>query len=113
MSPIEARKPKNQYKVLQYLNKRALLQQGEPISNFALDLNSSVRLRTTKGTFSKSHKPSFTEQIYFIVGRKLRDNIEYYYLKAEDGELIDGGFTLELLPVHIDENTEYRIEKVF
>ncbi len=114
MSSLAARKPQNQYKVLQYLNKKRLLSSGEPITQFAIDVNAPVRVRSTKGAFSKSFEPSFSEQIYFIVGRKLKDNIEYYYLKTEDGELIDGGFTLgELLPIPDDENREYRIEKVF
>ncbi len=113
MSPIEARKQKNQYKVLHHLNKSALLQQGEPISEFAIEVNSPVRVRTTKGAFSKSHEPSFSEEIFFTVARKLKDNIEYYFLKSEDGELIDGAFTLgELLPIPIDDNKLYRIEKV-
>ncbi len=113
-SPIEATKEKNRYKILNFLNKTRLLQQKEFKSKFSLELGSPIRIRTLKNTFAKSHEPSFTEQIFYIVGRKLRNNIEYYYLKNEEDEFIDGGFTLgELLPVPVSKDKEYRIEKVF
>ena len=112
MSPFAAAKPENLSKVITYSNSRHLRQQGEPRSQFRYQLNEQTKVRLTKGPLDKAHTPNFSDELYEIVNRKLVDNVEYYYLKTTDGDVIPDAFHYtELAPVGKKED-KFVIEKI-
>lgn len=99
MSPTSAALPQNRSKVMQYLNQKALERYGEPITEYEYPIKARVRVSLAKGNFSKAHTKTFSEQIYTIKERKRRDNVNYYTLADELGNVIRGSFrAYELTP---------------
>lgn len=92
MTPIEASKPQNKSKVMQFLNHKALQRYGNPITKYEFNIGNLVRVLLAKGNLSKEHMKTFSEQIYTVKERKRRDNVNYYTLSDEGGNEIGGTF---------------------
>ena len=113
-TPVKASKPENKGQVLKYLNEEHLKRQGPLKSDYSYQLRDTVRIRLEKGAFEKAHLPNFSEVIYYITNRSIKDNVEHYSVEDLDGEKIIGDFTAgELLPVTLSSNPEFKIEKVY
>ena len=112
LTPIQASKPENQYKVLRAVDRLHLNAQGEPITFFNYPLNQIVRIRLAATSFRKDHEKKNSNQLYQIIGRKIYDNIQYYTLRSYPENIeIDAPFTVGELQVSNSE--QFVIEKIY
>ena len=101
MSPNEASDPENRAKVLQYIKRKALRLLPPDPGPFKYDLGETVRVRLDKkGGLMKDHTQSFSNEIYQIVDRFMRDNVHFYKLRQLNyGTPISGTFkNYEIVP---------------
>ena len=82
-------------------------------SEFKYRIGDSVRIIVPKGLYSKSYDEKFSAQIYYIASRFSPQNINRYKVKDGQNELLGQSFSeSELERVIVNEDTEYRVEKV-
>ena len=73
----------------------------------------SVRISHIRNIFDREYSQKWTGELFTIRMRFKRDGIPVYRLTDWSGEDIEGSFyEAELQAVHVDEGTEYRVEKV-
>ena len=70
-----------------------------------------VRISKAKRIFEKSCLPNFTEEMFTVYKRFLRQ-VPVYKLKDDAGEILDGTFYEAELQKVIKEDDVYRVEKV-
>jgi hypothetical protein len=85
----------------------------EPMpSNFKFRLGDSVRLKVAKELYSKDFDEKFSTQVYYIASRLSPQNIHRYKVKNYANELLVPTYSEnELLKVHVNELTKFRVEK--
>lgn len=103
ITPAQARLVENKETVLKT---RRPVKAGEP----AFGLGQYVRIAVKKGTFEKGFHPTYSYQIYKIVGINMSHPITYL-LEDYDGEAIDGSF-YEADMVPVADSAFFPIEKV-
>ena len=114
LSPNEARQDKYRGRIQNYLHDQHLKKMGPMKSSYKYHINSPVRIEIDRGMFSKEHEHKFSTEIYFIRDRKRRDNVDYYYLKTGQNEIVEGAFLeQELSPVTLGTSTEHKILQVY
>jgi hypothetical protein len=75
-------------------------------------IGETVRISLAKKIFDKGFFPNFSDHI-FTIYEVHKGNPNYYHIKDNDGEKIEGKFyEEELQAVTVGEETTYRIEKV-
>lgn len=75
--------------------------------------NQTVRLSHIRSMFDRQYSQKWTGELFTIASKFKREGLPLYRLKDWSGELIEGSFyEHELQAVHVDESTEYRVEKV-
>ena len=73
----------------------------------------TVRVSHVKSVFDREYSQKWTGELFTIHQRFKRYGLPVYRLKDWSGEAIEGTFyEPELQIVHVDESTEYRVEKV-
>jgi len=89
MSPIEAEKPKNSFKIRYRMTKEYNKVKKQKVK---YTIGDRVRISLEKNKFSRGHHVQSTEEIFTIYHIKTKLPIPIYYLKDADGEKIKGGF---------------------
>lgn len=78
-----------------------------------LVIGQNVRISRHKEFFEKGYAGSFSREIFKIKHIRTKLKIPVYIIEDMNGEEIDGFFyEKELIPVLIDENKEYEVEKI-
>lgn len=92
--------------------KNALIKKKK--KHFKHNINDTVRVSYTKQHFTRDFDTKYTNEVFTVVDRRLRDqNIPVYRLKDYSGETVEGEFyQSEITPVTFDENAAFKIEKV-
>ena len=76
-------------------------------------LGQTVRISHVKSIFDREYSQKWTGELFKIDKRYKREGLPVYKLKVWSGDSIEGTFyESELQSVHVDEATEYRVEKV-
>ena len=76
-------------------------------------IGDTVRISHIRAIFDREYHQKWTGEVFKITARYIREGIPVYKLVDWSGEEVRGTFyDEELQPVIIDEETEYRIEKV-
>jgi hypothetical protein len=82
-------------------------------SPYKYKIGNEVRLSYTRSLFDREYQQKWTGEVFKVRGRYMRDGIPVYQLEDLMADPIEGTmYSEELQPVHIDENTVYRIDKV-
>ena len=80
---------------------------------FKYKIGEIVRISHLKAVFDREYSQKWTGELFKVKTRYFRQNTPVYTLEDWHGEKISGTFYQpELQPVHVDENTTYKIEKV-
>ena len=78
---------------------------------FKLQVGDRVRISKVKRMFEKSYLPNFTEEIFTVYKRMVRQ-VPVYKLKDDAGEILDGTFYEKELQKVLKNDDVYRVEKV-
>lgn len=78
---------------------------------FKFQVGDRVRISKAKRIFKKSYLPNFTEELFTVYKRFLRQ-VPVYKLKDDAGEILDGTFYEPELQKIIKNDDVYRVEKV-
>ena len=90
-----------------------IMDNSPPPSKFKFEINDPVRVEIMKQSFAKDYEKSFSNQVYYIRERYAPYNVQRYKVKTYLNEAVKGSYlSSELQKVHIDENTQYKIEKI-
>lgn len=82
-------------------------------TSFAFKLNDKCRILIYPTKFDRFYTISWSTEIYIITDRFLTEGIEQYTLKSWDNDPVKGNFYVnELSKIIVDENTEYKIDKI-
>lgn len=80
---------------------------------YKFKIGQTVRISHVRTVFDREYSQKWTGELFKIKSRYKREDLNVYTLEAWDGETIEGTFyEPELQAVNVDENTEYRVEKV-
>ena len=80
---------------------------------YKFKIDDLVRITYVRHPFQRDYKQKWTEELFKIRGRYMRDGIHIYQLKDFDNENIDGTFYgPELQKVNKNKDTLWKIEKV-
>jgi hypothetical protein len=72
-----------------------------------------VRISHVRGAFDREYSQKWTGELFKVIKRYRRQGVPIYKIEDWNGEAVDGTFyEAELQPVHVDENTTYKIEKI-
>ena len=73
-----------------------------------------VRLAKVKGPFTKDYEPKYTEEVFVISKRSVRDGIPVFHVKDLQGEIIKGSFYGDQLQkiVKPKKGDYYEVEKI-
>lgn len=89
------------------------LRHTPPKHPFKFDLNDPVRIVYARVPFRKNYLEQNSTIVYYVTSRYSRAHINRYTLKDQAGDPLPGSFTEDQLTLtHVDDQTEYRIEKV-
>ena len=81
--------------------------------DYKLNEGDVVRMSVLKGNFQKERNEQWTRELFIIISKYRRSGIPLYKVKDWAGDEISGSFySEELQLVHVDETTEYKIEKI-
>lgn len=85
-----------------------------PVREYLFDVGQSVRLRHIKGNkFRKEYNEQTSSQVYYIHSRRAPGNNHLYKLRSDRDVVLPGSFREnDLEKVIINENTQWRIERV-
>lgn len=89
MSPLEAEKPKNSFKIRYRMNKERDKIKRQKVK---YSIGDKVRISLEKNKFSRGHHVQSTEEIFTIYHIKTTLPIPIYYLHDSNNEKIKGGF---------------------
>ena len=78
---------------------------------FKLQVRDRVRISKVKRMFEKSYLPNFTEEIFTVYKRMVRQ-VPVYKLKVVAGDFLDGTFYKVELQKVLKNDDVYRVEKV-
>lgn len=94
----------------QYLLRSKRSQRNRP---YRFKEGQTVRLSHVRSVFDREYSQKWTGEVFTIESKFKRDNIPVYRLKDWSGEQIEGSFyEHEIQSVHVEDTTEYRVEKV-
>ena len=79
---------------------------------FRFQVGDRVRISKVKRLFEKSYIPNFTEEMFTIYKRFVRQ-VPIYKLKDDAGEILDGAFYEPELQKVIKNDDVYRVEKYY
>ncbi len=96
------------------LQQYLLRKQKEPRQKrYKYKLGQTVRISHVKSVFDREYSQKWTGELFHIDKRYKREGLPIYKLKDWSGDSIEGSFyEAELQSIHVDETTEYRVEKV-
>ena len=101
----------NQYKIFKYLNKN--LWKLPKAKEYAFNLKDSVRISLNRTIYDRESTERFSREIYTIVHRYRRSNVNTYKLMDCSKEILVGNFyEPELVLVIEDKNKMHPIEKI-
>ncbi len=84
-----------------------------PSSSYKLQIGDAVKLSFSKFVFQREYSQRWSTEVFFISKRFTKQNIQFYNVKDYQNKQISGGFqNEELQKVEVNDDTEYRIEKV-
>lgn len=84
-----------------------------PKSPFKFKIGDTVRISHLQGTFKREYNPKWSDEIFKIYTRQLRENIPVYKIVDLDDDAIEGTFyEAELQKVLLTSDTLYKIEKI-
>lgn len=84
-----------------------------PPKRFKFNIKDFVRISKLREQFQRFYSEHWTNEVFIIKERTIKQNIPSYTLTDYDGEMIKGIFyESELQKVYIDKNTKYKVEKV-
>lgn len=115
MSPKEASMKSNRRKVIKHVKKMGLRRLPKNPGKFRFQLGQSVRVKLFKQPgLSKSHTQTFSNELYQIVDRFMRDNVHFYKLKQLNYDLdIEGTFKDHELTKAFENNDSFlTVDKV-
>ena len=93
--------------------KKRALRRMPPKRPYKFDVNDPVRVNYARTPFKKNYLEQNTTAVYYITSRYSRSHINRYTLKDQNGDPVPGSFTENQLTLtHVDDQTEYRIERV-
>jgi transposase InsO family protein len=76
-------------------------------------IGDQVRMSHARSLFDREYQQKWTGEVFKVRVRYLREGLPIYQLEDLMGDSIEGTmYSAELQPVHIDDNTVYRIDKV-
>ncbi|XP_053385652.1 uncharacterized protein LOC123560105 [Mercenaria mercenaria] len=87
---------------------------GVPRS-FKYNIGDSVRISLAKRTFERSYSQKFTDEVFLIRGRVLRDNIPIYFLMDIEQEPIRGTFyetDIQRVQKNLQDPRDWEIDKI-
>jgi len=87
MTPTEAEKPENKYKVI---NNLYFISRLTPVK-LKFKLGDNIRLSKVKSVFTKGYLPNYTNEI-FTINKVFNTNPVTYEVKDENGEILEGKF---------------------
>jgi len=83
------------------------------LPSYKFKVGDSVRIADTRGLFSRDWRLRWSEEIFKIVTRDLRDMIPIYKLEDEQGEEIKGTFyENEMQKVVEDQSDQWKVESI-
>lgn len=98
---------------LWYKFKRKRLAQMPPHKPYKFDINDRVRVSYARAPFRKNFLEQNSTIVYYITSRYSKAHINRYTIKDQRNVEQPGSFTeSQLTRVFVDDNTEYRIEKI-
>ena len=98
---------------LWFKQQERMMDKTPPPVPFVFEINDPVRLEIMKESFAKDYKKSFSEQIYYISERYAPYNVQRYRVKTYLNQPVQGSYLAnELRKVHVDNDTQYAIEKI-
>lgn len=93
--------------------KRKRLAQMPPSKPYKYDVNDRVRVNYNRVAFRKGFLEQNSTIVYYVTSRYSRAHINRYTLKDQQNVEQPGSFTEnQLTRTFVDDNTEYRIEKI-
>jgi len=87
MTPTEAEKPENKYKVMNNLYLKSKIAPVKP----KFKLGDNIRLSKVKSVFAKGYLPNYTNEI-FTINKVFDTNSVTHEVKDESGNIIEGKF---------------------
>lgn len=98
---------------LWFKNKHDAFDKQPPPTKYKFNINDTVRLKLPKELYSKDFDEKFSSQVYYIASRHSPQNVNRYKVKNVQNELLPSSYSeQELVKVIVDENTQYRVEKI-
>jgi hypothetical protein len=83
------------------------------IKKYKFNINDVVRISKLRETFQRYYSEHWTNELFIVKGRTMKQHIPAYSLTDYAGEEISGVFyESELQKVYVDESTTYNIEKI-
>ncbi len=84
-----------------------------PYSKYKYNINDGVRIAQSRSPMEKAHNETNSIQVYFVTYRYSRAHVHRYKLKDMNNSALEGTFTTNQLELtFVDEETEWRVEKV-
>ena len=116
MNPFEAEKKENQNQVLSFLLSRRFKQEKRNIRREKkrkekLEIGDWVRLLKSRQTFTRGYKSQFTEEMFQIYKKQVKNGIPQFFLKDYANDKIDGSFYRHEL-IKIDKQEVFKINKI-
>ena len=82
-------------------------------THWKLDVGDWVKVSHLKKAFTREYSQQFSIEVFKVVDRYKKQNVQLYSLVDYDGDPIEGKFyAWELQKVIVDENSEFRIDKI-
>ncbi len=99
---------------LWFYYKQQRMKHMRPPRKYKFQINDAVRVSKARLPFTKDFEEQNTTAVYFITYRyRSGSNVLRYRLKDEQNKPLSGSYTEnQLQRTYVDENTEYRIEKI-
>lgn len=98
---------------LWFLMKNSDLQKQPLDKPFKFKVGDQVKIRVTRQPFRKEFNETVTEEVHTIEKQINRGNNHLYKVKHSDGTVLEGVFREDQLEkVRVDDNTEFRIERI-
>lgn len=85
--------------------------QEKPTPKFKFDVRDTVRISYLRHAFMREYQQKWTDEIFIVAKKYVRDGIPIYKLKEYDGNPIEGTFYEQELQL-VKEPEVYRVEKV-
>ena len=97
----------------QYLIRTKSTKVPSRVKNYQYKVGQTVRVSHVRSVFDRQYSQKWTGELFTIDKRFKREGLPVYIIKDWSGEHIEGSFyEEELQVVHVDDTTEYRVEKV-